>query len=66
MEKELKAFGIKENNLEIPQMVAKGSGLEAEIIVNKAKKEGIEIIKVQQNFWVKQICMMEFQKRHIN
>ena len=26
-------------------MVAKGSGLEAEIIVNKAKKEGIEIIK---------------------
>ena len=39
MEKELKAFGIKENNLEIPQMVAKGSGLEAEIIVNKAKKE---------------------------
>lgn len=45
MEKELKAFGIKENNVEIPQMIAKGSGTEAEIIVNKAKKEGIEIIK---------------------
>lgn len=47
MEKELKAFGIKDNKKDIPEMVAKGSGTEAEIILNKAKKEGIEIIKDQ-------------------
>lgn len=47
MEKELKAFGIKENKTGIPEMVAKGSGVEAEILLNKAKKEGIEILKDQ-------------------
>lgn len=47
MEKELKAFGIKESDKGIPEMVAKGSGVEAEIILNKAKKEGIEILKDQ-------------------
>ena len=45
MEKELKVFGLKDNSNGLPEMVAKGSGVEAELIMNKAKKEGIEIVK---------------------
>lgn len=45
MEKELKAFGIKKNGDKIPEMVTKGYGEEAQLIVNKAKKEGIEVVK---------------------
>lgn len=45
MEKELKAFGIKKAEEGIPEMVSKGQGQEAELIINKAKQEGIEILK---------------------
>lgn len=41
----LKVFGIKENKDGLPELVAKGSDEEAKIILSKAKKEGIEIIK---------------------
>lgn len=45
MDKELKVFGIKNEENKLPELVSKGTGMAAEIILNKAKKEGIEIVK---------------------
>lgn len=45
MLEKLKVFGIKENKEGLPELVSKGQDLEGQIILDKAKKEGIEIIK---------------------
>lgn len=45
MLEKLKVFGIKENKEGLPELVSKGDGVEGQIILDKAKKEGIEIIK---------------------
>lgn len=45
MSEKIKAFGIKENKDGLPELVAKGTEDEARIILSKAQKEGIEIVK---------------------
>lgn len=45
MEEKLKVFGLKENENALPELITKGEEKVAEIILEKAKKEGIQIIK---------------------
>ena len=45
MEEKLKVFGLKENEKSLPELIIKGEDKVAEIILEKAKKEGIQIIK---------------------
>lgn len=45
MDEKLKAFGIKKNDEGLSKLISKGADEEARAIIEKAKKEGIEIIK---------------------
>lgn len=45
MDEKLKAFGIKKNDEGLSKLISKGADEEARAIIEKAKKEGIEIVK---------------------
>lgn len=45
MDEKLKAFGIKKSDEGLSQLISKGNDEEARAIIEKAKKEGIEIVK---------------------